>query len=216
MTEGRRAAAGLVLLVLAAVSCGRGGATGADGLLRGDGETELFGRASQLYFRGSLSRARDEFSSFLDRFPSSPLAAEAGLALRRIDQDLGGSLPDTATAAVPPRLHVAVVSLPANSPRLARIAGALQARGFAVVTAQDEGAPDITLVLYPPGLDAEAALVADSLEAWLTSPATVPVQPGGGITSAIVPGHEGVVIVIGTDAVVSPAAPAPVRSQPPL
>ncbi len=212
MTERRNAPLVLVLLLLTAAACG-GGRTGADGLLRGDGETELFGRASQLYFRGCLSRAREEFCAFLDRFPSSPLAAEAGLALRRIEQDLGGALPDTVLTVSPTRVPVAVVSLPANAPRLGRIAAALQARGFTVVTAQDEGAPDITVVLYPEGLDAEAALVADSLESWLTSPATVPVQPGGGITSSIVPGHTGVVIVIGTDAVVSPAAPAPVQSQ---
>ncbi|NLP04398.1 LytR C-terminal domain-containing protein [Candidatus Fermentibacteria bacterium] len=214
MTEGRRAAPGMVVfLLLAAVSCG-GGGTGDDGLLRGDGEAELFGRASQLYFRGSLSRAREEFNVFLDRFPSSPLIAEAGLALRRIEQDLGGTQPDTAVSVSPTRSPVAVVSLPANAPRLGRIAGALQARGFTVVTAQDEGAPNITVVLYPEGLDDEASLVADSLEGWLTSPATVPVQPGGGITSSIVPGHTGVVVVIGTDAVVSPTAPAPVQSQP--
>lgn len=43
---------------------------------------------------------------------------------------------------------------------------------------------------------------SDSLSNWLISHSSVPMQPGGDIIEAVAPDHNGVVIVIGTDATV--------------
>lgn len=179
------------------------------GLVRGESETALFARASQLYFRGSLSRAREEFNAVIYRFPESRLVEEARLAVRRIDVDLGSASADTSGQLPRTSPAVAVVGLPSNGPRIARLAAALVARGYDASAIQDDGAPDMTLLLYPDGLEPEAQILAESLEVWLTQPSDVPVQPGGQITAAILPGHTGLVVVVGSDAVVGASAPAP-------
>ena len=197
------------LLLAAAVSCGRDPVDTDDaGLVVEESDLDAFARASQLYFRGNLSRARDGFNVLVYRFPDSPLAEDAGLAIRRIEQDLG-SVPAGDSGQTPSRsVEIAVVGLPANSARISQVVGALQSRGWNSWPVLDEGAPDITVVLYPDGLAAEASVAGDSLHAWLTSPVSVPVQPGGQMMDAIVPGHDGLVVVIGGDAAVSTRAPS--------
>lgn len=166
-------------------------------------ETDLsaFTRASQLYFRGNLSRARDAFNVIIYRFADSPLAGDAGLAVRRIEQDLGADAADAGdgngSAGSP---AVAVVGLPSNTARVARVAAALTASGWTATVVHDAGAPDITVVLFPEGMQDGARTVGDSLDSWLVTPDPVPVQPGGQIMGTIVPGHEGILVVVGADA----------------
>jgi|WetSurMetagenome_2_1015567.scaffolds.fasta_scaffold00236_12 hypothetical protein len=202
----------LQALALAALlcSCGSGGpGTDEGGLVQGRDEMATFARASQLYFRGSLSRSREEFNSVVYGFPDSPLVGEARLAIRRIDSDLGGPSADSSGTPPLPGPSVAVVGLAASSPRMTRIAAALSAAGYDATVVEDDGSPDMTLVLYPDGLRDEALVLADTLANWLTQPVTIPVQPGGQITSAILPGHSGLVVVVGSDAVVGSSAPMP-------
>jgi hypothetical protein len=203
-----RLAIPLVLLAALATSCGgRGTPVDETGLVLGGGETSVFARASQLYFRGSLSRAREEFNAVIYRFPDSRLVEEARLAVRRIDIDLGLQAADTSGHVAGTSPSVAVVGLPQNGPRIARLVSALTARGYDASAVQDEGAPDMTLLLYPDGLEQEAQTLAESLSSWLAQPPDIPVQPGGQITEAILPGHAGLVVVVGSDAVISASAP---------
>jgi hypothetical protein len=202
----KRFITGALLAIVLLPGCGS--RSSEQGVLLGDDEVTSFARASQLYFRGSLSLARDEFASFIDRYPGSPVAAEAVLALRRIDQDLGETVPVDSAAPVPlSGIPVAVVGLPGNAQRVNRVLSALLARGYLATSALDEGAPDMTLVLFPEGFDQEAAQLADTLGAWLTSPASIPVQPGGQIAATIVPGHSGLLVVVGADASMGAGAP---------
>ena len=81
----------LVFLIFAA-SCGsRPMDTDESGLIREESDITAFARASQLYFRGNLSRARDGFNAIIYRYPDSVLGEDAALAARRIDQDLGST-----------------------------------------------------------------------------------------------------------------------------
>lgn len=200
-----RVLAPLILAAMAACG-GSGSPTDENGLVRGDDETALFARASQLYFRGSLSRSRDEFNAVIYRYPGSMLVDEARLAVRRIDIDLGAIAADT-TGPARARPSVVVVGLPVNGPRITRLVAALNASGYDASAAEDEGAPDMTVLLYPDGLEAEAGRLADSLHSWLAQPAEIPVQPGGQIAQTILPGHSGLVVVLGSDAVIGASAP---------
>jgi hypothetical protein len=195
--------------ILALASCGsRPLEVDESGLVVEESDLTAFARASQLYFRGNLSRARDGFNSVIYRFPGSILEEDATLAVRRIEQDLGTG-PGVDSGSVTTRsVEIAVVGLPVNSPRISAVVSALQASGWSAWSVLDDGAPDITVVLYPDGLGSEAAITRDSLHSWLTAPGTIPVQPGGQMMDAIVPGHEGIVVVIGGDAAVSPRAPS--------
>lgn len=195
-----------VAAAVLALACGSGSGTDSSGLIVDRGDVTAFARASQLYFRGSLSRAREGFNVIVYRYPGSPLAEDARMALRRIDQDLGDASADTSSAPVR-GASVAVVGLPAYAPRAQRLASALTACGWSSWAVQDSGAPDLTVVLYPEGLESEAAEAGDSLDSWLTSPDAVPVQPGGQMIEAIVPGHGGLVVILGGDAAFSGRMP---------
>src|SRR6056297_2319598 len=90
----RRTTAGLMFAALLVAGCGRGGDDyDRRGLLQGEGDSKVFTRASQLYFRGNLSDARELLTGFGERYPESPLAGDASLALRRIESDLAGAAP---------------------------------------------------------------------------------------------------------------------------
>ena len=198
----------LVFLIFAA-SCGsRPMDTDESGLIREESDITAFARASQLYFRGNLSRARDGFNAIIYRYPDSVLGEDAALAARRIDQDLGSTRQVDSGRAPSRGVEIAVVGLPVNSARISSISSALRASGWTSWPVQDAGAPDITMVLFPDGRAPEAEVAGDSLHAWLTSPSSIPVQPGGQMMDAIVPGHTGLVVIIGGDAVVSPRAPS--------
>ena len=198
--------AGLLLL---SIGCGgEGNSLDASGLIEGGTGLEAFSRGCQLYFRGSLSRAAEEFNGVIYRFPDSPLVEDARLAIRRIDADLA------AGAAIIPTDNTFLVATSAMLvgrqgavPVMNRVSSALTERGLSVEIFEDDGAPEITIVLYPEGSLQQAGEIADSLSVWLTRPETVPVQPGGEFTNSIVPGYQGVLVIIGTDATVSTHAP---------
>ncbi len=193
---------------LLAAGCGGGGADYDDqGLLRGEGDAEDFTRASQLYFRGNLSDARDLLSGFEERYPQSPLEDDASLALRRIESDLAGAgVRDTVSdPADAPSLTL--VSRPGLSASAERVAAVLESRGFGASCMQDQGAPEITLVLYTEGYAADAAEVTAALGEVLARPETVPSQPAGELAEMVAPGFSGVILVVGSDA--AEAGPAP-------
>ena len=194
----------LFLLLGILASCG-GGGYDEEGLASGDSEEQLFLRASQQYFRGSLTTSRNGFNAIASSCPDSPLADDALMASRMIERELGG-LPDTVetvevveTDPFPP---LALVGKPSTSTEMGRLVDLLNAQGCIPVSIEDQGAPGMTLVLYPEGSQAEAQRVADSLSSWLSSPPSVGIQPGDNVIPAVAPGHQGIVVVVGTDAFV--------------
>lgn len=195
-----------IAILVIATSCGQGNENvDRSGLTVGDDDASIFARASQQYFRGSLSSSRENFNSLIYRFPDSPLNPDAQLAVRRIDIELSGN-PDLSVeqnhVELTPFPEVALVSSPAVSASITQLETILISAGASPVIVEDSGAPDVTLVLYPEGYLLQANIVSDSLSSWLTSHSSVPVQPGGDIISTVAPDHQGVVIVIGTDAIV--------------
>lgn len=198
----------LAILVIT-TSCGHGNeSVDRSGLAVGDDEVSIFARATQQYFRGSLSSSRESFNSLIYRFPDSPFNHDAQLAVRKIDSELYGNpdLTDSiehSNVELTPFPEVALVRSPAVSANIAQLETLLISAGASPFIVEDFGAPDVTLVLYPEGYLLQANIVSDSLSSWLASHSSVPVQPGGDIISTVAPGHDGVVIVIGTDAVVN-------------
>jgi len=193
------------LPLLLALSCGGGAErTDQDGLVADASAPGLFARAAQLYFRGSLSASREEFNGVVYRFPDSPLADDARLAVRRIDGELregeGGEegipLPEEFRG-----LAVTVVGQSAGRPVMEWVAGRLTLIGCSVNTVFDPDSPEVTVVLHRQGYDAVAGMLADSLSLWLFRPQVVEHQGGGGLIDAVEPGCGGVMIVVGTDAV---------------
>ncbi len=198
----------LLAAFVIATSCGQGNENvDRSGLTVGDDDASIFARASQQYFRGSLSSSRENFNSLIYRFPDSPLNHDAQLAVRKINFELSGnpdlSVPvDQDNVELTPFPNVALVSSPAVSASIIQLETLLISAGASPVIVEDYGAPDVTLVLYPEGYLLQANIVSDSLSSWLSSHSSVPVQPGGDIISTVAPHHQGVVIVIGTDAIV--------------
>jgi len=121
-----------------------------------------------------------------------------------ISRELSG-LPDSTAVIAPVETAVfpplVLVGQPQASEEMVRIERLLAGEGCTAVVVEDQGAPDMTLVLYPEGMQASAQLVADSLSAWLSSPSVIYTQPGGNIIPSVAPGNEGIVVVVGTDAV---------------
>jgi len=198
-----RLAAGVILLLAA---CG-GNSSEYDtsGFAAGDDDAALFSRGSQQYFRGNLTAAHETFNSLIYRFPESRMKSDAQLAVRRIDSELTGveEQPvetDTGERVVFP--SVAIVGKPGVTSTVSQLELLILETGTPPITAQDNGAPDVTLVLYPQGFQDEAVMLSDSLARWLSSHSSVPVQPGGDIIAAVAPQHMGVVVVLGSDAVV--------------
>jgi len=206
----RLISAAILSLLLLLASCGGEDGFDQSGFANGSDETAMFIRASQQYYRGSLSSARTGFMSLISMFPGSPLCEDAQLAVRRIDSDLSG-IQDTAaviedqTATGFPAL--ALVGTPLAADVMGRLESLLIANDCYPRLIEDPGAPSVTLVLYPEGSLADAQLLADSLASWLISHSTVTVQPGGNILPTVAPGHQGVVLIVGSDAVLQPARP---------
>ena len=204
----RATTAGLLAAVLLAAGCGGGGSDyDQRGLLQGEGDTRDFTRASQLYFRGNLSDARELLTGFGQRYPESPLAEDASLALRRIESDLAGasardSIPGPSDA---PRLTL--ISRPALSASADRLAAVLRSRGFEASCTQDQGAPEITLVLYTQGYREDAVRVTEALGQVLSGPENIPSQPAGELAEMVAPGFSGVILVVGSDAVTAGVGP---------
>ncbi len=207
----RLTAAAILSVLLFLASCG-GAKESYDqsGFATGSDDTGIFIRASQQYYRGSLSSARSGFSGLVSMFPESPLTDDALLAVRRIDSDLSG-LSDTASVIEDPPVigfpPLALVGTPLAAGTMERLETLFISNDCYPRMIEDPGAPSLTLVLYPEGSLAGAQLVADSVAAWLISHSTVTVQPGGNILSTVAPGHQGVVLVVGSDAVLQPPRP---------
>ncbi len=195
----------LLGLLLAVLSCG-GGNEGLDenGLAFGDNAAGQFTRAGQLYFRGSLSASREEFNGVVYRFPSSPLADDARLAVRRIDVELGNGATAPDGARVPSALDgmaVTVVGQTAGEAVMEWVSDRLESSGCTVNTIYDPQAPEVTVVLHRQGFEDAASVLADSVGTWLERPTVVEHQGGGGLIDAVAPEGGGVMLVIGTDAV---------------
>ncbi len=193
-------------VVIFALACG-GGSKGFDhaGYSVGEDDLSVFTRACQQYFRGSLSNSKESFNSLIYRFPDSYLNGDAQLAVRRIEYELTGvsEIPienDSGMTLIFP--SVAIVGIPSVVSTVSQLEILIASTGTPPLTIEDAGAPDVTLVLYPDGFQEQAFTVSDSLSSWLSSHSSVPVQPGGDIISTVAPGHSGIVIVIGTDAMV--------------
>jgi hypothetical protein len=201
-----------ILAAASAIICGCGGdeGFGDQGLAAGDDALSLFIRGCQHYFRGSLSKAREDLNGVVYRYPDSPLADDARLAVRRIESDLSGTeIPDTSdSGSVTLGVSVVVVGSPRVSQTARTLAQAFAARGGRASVREDEDAPNTTLVLYSESYRAQAEQVADSLSGWLSRPDTVLVQPGGQMTATVVPGYEGVVVLVGDQAVPGPDIPS--------
>ncbi|MEN8208023.1 MAG: hypothetical protein ABFR50_02110 [Candidatus Fermentibacteria bacterium] len=193
-------------VLIFALACG-GGNKSFDqaGYSVGDDELSIFTRACQQYFRGSLSNSKETFNSLIYRFPESHLNGDAQLAVRRIEYELTGVLenPVESDSGIPLIFpSVAVVGIPSVFSTVLQLETLIIHTGTPPMTIEDAGAPDVTLVLYPDGLEDQAFIVSDSLSSWLSSHSSIPVQPGGDIISTVAPGHSGIVIVIGSDAMV--------------
>ncbi len=191
-------------VLILALACG-GGSNSFDhsGYFAGDDDLSVFTRATQQYFRGSLSNSKETFNTLIYRFPDSPLNSDAMLAVRRIEHELTGpaEIPVENNGSVQANFPaVAVVGTPAVFSSVSQLEALIVTTGTPPLIVEDAGAPDVTLVLYPDGYFDQANIASDSLSSWLSSHSSVPVQPGGDIISSVAPGHSGVVIVIGTDA----------------
>lgn len=199
----------ILFLVLAAVllfSCGNSAEEfDHNGYAVGEDDAALFARGCQQYFRGSLSRSMETFNSLIYRFPDSPLRSDSRLAVRRIESDLSGddfTSPDTSSAVRVDFPLVAIVGKPMVYSTVTRLESVVVTTGTPPMAIEDSGAPDVTLVLYPEGMEEQANVVSDSLSGWLSSHSSVPVQKGGDIIASVAPDHTGIVIVVGSDAVV--------------
>jgi hypothetical protein len=171
----------------------------------GDDDSSVFTRACQQYFRGSLSNSKETFNSLIYRFADSPLNSDAQFAVRKIESELMGitEVPVENNGSNQVKFPlVALVGTPSVYSSVLQLETLITATGTPPLTVEDAGAPDVTLVLYPDGYQDQAYIVSDSLSGWLSSHSSVPVQPGGDIISTVAPEHSGVVIVIGTDAIV--------------
>lgn len=191
-------------IIVFALACGSGNKNfDHTGYSVGEDDLSVFTRACQQYFRGSLSNSKETFNSLIYRFPDSHLNSDAQLAVRRIEYELTGisEIPVEIDSGIPVNFpSVAVVGVPSVISTLSQLEILILTTGTPPLTIEDAGAPDVTLVLYPDGLEEQAYIVSDSLSSWLSSHSSVPVQPGGDIISTVAPGHSGIVIVIGTDA----------------
>ncbi|RKZ04366.1 hypothetical protein DRQ25_17115 [Candidatus Fermentibacteria bacterium] len=188
------------------LACG-GGNKGFDsaGYSAGEDDLSIFTRACQQYFRGSLSHSKETFNTLIYRFPDSHLNSDAQLAVRKIEYELTGisEIPVEDDIGIPVYFpSVAVVGIPSVISTVSQLEVLIITTGTPPLTIEDAGAPDVTLVLYPEGLEEQAYIVSDSLSSWLSSHSSVPVQPGGDIISSVAPSHSGIVIVVGTDAAV--------------
>jgi hypothetical protein len=162
-----------------------------------------FARASQLYWRGSLSASREEFNGVIYRFPGSTLAEDARLAVRRIENELRETeVPGDPAGAhgVFRGLSVTIVGRSNGRTVMEYISEKLSLRGSSVNLVYDSQAPEVTVVLYRHGHELQARALADSLSEWLFRPALVEHQGGGGLIDAVAPGSGGIMVVVGTDA----------------
>jgi len=196
----------LLSLVLLCISCGAENID-ADGLVSPESAVEQFARASQYYYRGRLTAAFEEFNGVIYRYPDSPLASDARLAVRRIESDLSGEPIQTGNDDhTNLSVQIAVVGKLAVNASVVSVASALRTLGTPVTELTDNQAPELTVVFYSPGCDYAASVVADSLGKWLSSPQTIAFRPGEELIDAVAGGYD-VLVIVGEDAVISSLMP---------
>lgn len=194
----------VVLAVLLVLGC-TGGRNDLDpnGLAGTDSPLHQFARASQLYWRGSLSAAREEFNGVIYRYPGSGLADDARLAVRRIESELreeGASSGEVSSQQAFRGLQISMVGTQDVSGIMEALARRLNERGGSVQLLYDPQAPEVTVVLYRQGQETPARTLADSLSLWLSRPSQVEHQGGGGLIDAVAPDCQGILVVVGADA----------------
>jgi len=190
-----------LVLSTALLSCGEN-SLDEDGLATSRTALEQFTRAGQLYFRGRLSASLDEFNGVIYRFPDSPLASDARLAVRRIEGDLAGDNGSAGSSIIHVTLNarIAVVGRPASGIAVSGAAGLLRRMGASVTELTDSQAPELTVVFHSAGFEEDAAVVSDSLRTWLLRPENINYRPGEELIEAVAPGFD-VLVIIGNDAV---------------
>jgi len=192
-------------IVMAVLSCG-GGSTDGEGLAGSETALEQYARASQLYFRGRLTASLDEFNGVIYRFPQSPFASDARLAVRRVESDLTGESITVGNDPLSFRLQsrVAVVGRAPVSTSVNRTTELLEGTCSSVSGLVDHQAPEITMVFYAVGFENDASVVADSLGRWFLRPENISLRPGEELIEAVSPGFD-VLVIIGNDAVFEPS-----------
>lgn len=194
-----------VILLLAA--CG-GEQLDGEGLAEGVSAGGQFTRASQLYFRGRLSASLEEFNGVVYRFPDSPFAQDARLAVRRIESDLSTVEGNGNGSTSPDRLdaRVAVVGRTTVTASVNRTANLLSSFCPSVAGMSDDQSSDLTMLFHAEGYGESASVVADSLDRWLLRPEGIQLRPGDELIEAVSPGYD-ILVIIGTDAVFEPSVP---------
>lgn len=194
-----------ILFALLALSCG-GSPTDGEGLAGSETAMEQFTRASQYYFRGRLTASLEEFNGVIYRFPDSPFAADARLAVRRVESDLSGLEPveDGNGPEIRLQSRVAVVGRAPVTASVNRTAELLQGTCPSVSGLVDHQAPEITMVFHAQGFENDASVVADSLGRWFLRPEEITLRPGEELIEAVAPGFD-VLVIIGNDAVFEPS-----------
>lgn len=191
--------------VLLLAGCG-GSSTDNDGLACSATAREQFTRASQLYFRGRLTASLEEFNGVVYRFPDSPFASDARLAVRRLESDLSGEAfsESGGTGHTVLQGRVAVVGLAGVTSTVNRTAALLQGTCPSVSGIVDHQAPELTMVFYAEGYENDALTVADSLGSWFLRPESINLRPGDELIAAVAPGFD-VLVIVGNDAVFEPS-----------
>jgi len=191
----------LMLPVLILVACGGGVKLDSDGLASSESALEQFTRASQLYYRGRLTAALDEFNGVVYRYPDSPLASDARLAVRRLESDLSGEDRQGSTDVDPVvNARIAVVGRPAVNSSIVSVGTAVRTLGAAVTEITDEQAPPLTVVFYNAGYENDASTIADSLGRWLSHPESIACRQGDELIGTVASGYD-VLVIVGSDAV---------------
>lgn len=193
------------VFLLAVISCG-GSSTDGEGLSGSETAMEQFTRASQLYFRGRLTASLDEFNGVIYRFPESPFASDARLAVRRVESDLSGEniVLNGNPSSVRIESRVAVVGRAPVTANVNRTAELLAGTCPSVSSLVDHQAPEITMVFHALGCEEDASVVADSLGRWFLRPEEITLRPGEELIDAVAPGFD-VLVIIGNDAVFEPS-----------
>ncbi|MCK5131549.1 MAG: hypothetical protein KAR40_05295 [Candidatus Sabulitectum sp.] len=190
-----------LLPALLLLACGNGEMLDSEGLASTGSAFEQFTRASQLYYRGRLTAALDEFNGVIYRYPDSPLASDARLAVRRLESDLSGEeLHELTSTGSTVNARVAVVGRPAVNSSILAVGTALRTLGAGVTEITDDQAPALTVVFYSHGHDDAASIVADSLGRWLTHPETIAHRPGDELIGTVASGYD-VLVIVGSDAI---------------
>jgi len=191
----------LMLPVLVVAACGGGGNLDSDGLASSDSALEQFTRASQLYYRGRLTAALDEFNGVVYRYPESPLASDARLAVRRLESDLSGEeQQSSAVVELVVDARIAVVGRSAVNSSIISVGTAVSTLGAAVTEITDDQAPPLTVVFYTAGYEDDASTVADSLGKWLSHPESIGCRQGDELIGTVAAGYD-VLVIVGSDAV---------------